>query len=125
MSKKASVAKASPKKKVGLAIGSWVEVIKANCPDGGHKKGTQGVLVSKSGSELYVATVDDKGEGETFYHREDELKGIEAPKFVVAWSNTYTDPFTYATSLVAAKRLAARRRVGGYRVVEARIFKAV
>lgn len=123
-------------------MGGWVEFIKGK---DGASKGQMAVLgnvehdardwskgLEQDGAytELYCFVYVDKDglNQESYLTAEEIAKCVQvakAPQYVVAWSTEDQDPFTYALTREEADKLVKRRRVGGEKVVEARVFKAV
>lgn len=133
------------KKKVTLKVGDWVEFKKK---DGrfGPAKGQLAIVNAIEKGEVYdsyindgdggyvlcqeyqLAWMNENGDADNSSLNEEELSivtKIPAPQYVVAWSDEYTDPFRYFKTAADAKKLAGKKTIGGRKVVEIRVFKAM
>lgn len=70
----------------------------------------------------YVASVDRYGETNRNLERISRLKKIQAPQYVVVWSDHYNDPFCQFETRADALKFAAKQRKNSD-IVEVRVYK--
>ncbi len=125
-------------KKPALKVGEWVEVLRG---DYDVKKGSLAVVAESPEAETdtdyetykevvvgyTVRIVFNLPDGSSSYTnlRCENVRKIEAPKFLVGWNTECNDPMMYFQTLTAAKAFVSKlkkRRGMGNKVVEVSIF---
>lgn len=118
------------KKKVTFKVGDWVEVAQTNIFRD-TKKGQLGVIneINGAAGSSYVAVLFQDQFGETHNKTvdKDELKKVNAPQFVVAWSTKQEDPVCYFNNLASAKAFAkkVKSRTSFRKGIESGVYKRI